>query len=235
MYRSHTRFLLRERTSVPHRPVNGAGLDKNKDHYKETKMSRCRLLSLLIVIAFMIFTTIPALAAENHCITPLGTDLNIRYGISIQIVTPFCTQVDTGESWTTPGGTPWFMNTSFVSVPEGFIAAGGTPLEDFLTKFTAAKVVVDSGTSEEKTYTFPKSDKLWMDTLGGFPAVQTVTLTILKPLSVGSHTVQLYWVFSAMHCDGFGDVVQDNCLGPGEVAYGPLITFQVTPGSNKGH
>lgn len=187
-------------------------------------------IGLVLVTAF---TVQPALAAENHCITPFGTDLNILFGISTQIVTPFCTQVDSGEAWTTPGGTRWVMNTSFATVPEGFIAAGATPLEDLLAKFRGAKVVVDAGTSEEKTYIFPKSNKLWMGNLGGFPAVQTVTLTILKPLSVGTHTVQLYWLFSAMHCDGFGNVVQDNCLGPGEVAYGPLITFQVLPGSNK--
>ncbi len=192
-------------------------------------------VALILIVASTAFAVHPALAAENHCITPLGTDLNILFGISTQIVTPFCTQVDSGESWTTPGGTPWVMNTSFVTVPEGFVAAGATPLEDFLAKFTTAKVVVDPGTSEEKTYIFPKNDKLWTGTFIGFPAVQTATLTILKPLSVGQHKVQLYWLFSAMHCDGFGNVVQDNCLGPGEVTYGPLITFQVTPGSNKSH
>jgi hypothetical protein len=192
-------------------------------------------VTFVLMFAVTGFAVQPALAAENHCITPFGVDLNIRYGISTQIVTPFCTQVDSGETWTTPGGTPWFMNTSFATVPEGFVAAGTTPLEDFLAKFTGAKVVVDAGTSEEKTYIFPKSDKLWMSNLGGLPAVQTVTLTILKPLSVGMHTVQLYWEFSAMHCDGFGDVALDNCLGPGEVAYGPLITFQVMPSSNKSH
>jgi hypothetical protein len=192
-------------------------------------------VTFALIVASTAFTVQSALAAENHCIAPTGADLNIRYGISTQIVTPFCTQLDSGETWTTPGGAPWGMNTSFATVPEGFVAAGATPLEDFLAKFTGAKVVVDAGTAEEKTYLFPKSDKLWMGNLGGFPAVQTVTLTILKPVSVGTHTVQLYWVFSGMHCDGFGNVIQDNCLGPGEVAYGPLITFQVTPGSNKSH
>ena len=186
-----------------------------------------------MIVASTAFVVQPAIAAENHCITPLGTDLNLLYGISTQFVTPFCTQVDSGETWTTPGGTPWIVNTSFAAIPEGFVPAGATPLEDFLAKFTSAKVVVDPGTSEEKTYIFPKSNKLWMGTFIGLPAVQTATLTILKPLSVGMHTVQLYWVFSAMHCDGFGNVIQDNCLGPGEVAYGPLITFQVMPGANK--
>jgi len=181
------------------------------------------------------FVVQPAIAAENHCITPLGTDLNLLYGTSTQIVTPFCTQVDSGESWTVPGGTRWVVNTSFAAIPDGFVPTGATPLEDFLAKFTGAKVVVDPGTSEEKTYIFPKSNKLWMDTFSGFPAVQTATLTILKPVRVGEHSVQLYWEFSAMHCDGFGNVVQDNCLGPGEVAYGPLTTFQVTPGANKSH
>jgi hypothetical protein len=192
-------------------------------------------VTFVLIVASPAFAVQPALAAENHCIAPTGADLNIRYGISTQIVTPFCTQVDSGETWTTPGGAPWFVNTSFATVPEGFVAVGATPLEDFLAKLTGANVVVDAGTSEEKTYLFPKSDKLWMGNLGGFPAVQTVTLTTLKPLSVGTHTVQLYWVFSALHCDGFGNLVQDNCLGPGEVPYGPLITFQVTPGSNKSH
>lgn len=187
------------------------------------------------MIASTVLVVQPALAAENHCINPLGTNLNILFGILTQIVTPFCTQVDSGEAWTTPAGTPWFMNTSFVTFPEGFVAAGTTPLEDFLAKFTVAKLVVDTGTSAEKTYIFRKSVKLWMGNLRGFPAVQTAILTILKPSSVGEHTVHLYWVFSAMHCDGFGNVVQDNCLGSGEVAYGPLITFQVTAGANKRH
>jgi hypothetical protein len=185
-------------------------------------------LTFILIITSTAFVVQPALAAEMHCITPFGTDLNALFGTSTQIVTPFCTQVNSGEVWTTPGGTPWVMNTSFAAAPEGFIAAGATPMDDFLAKFTAAKVVVDAGTSKEKTYIFPNSNKLWRGTFLGFPAVQTATLTILKPLSVGKHTVQLYWVFSAMHCDGFGNIAQDNCLGPGEVAYGPLITFQVT-------
>jgi hypothetical protein len=186
-------------------------------------------LTFILIIASTAFAVQPALAAKNHCITPFGVDLNVLFGISTQIVTPFCTQIDSGEALTTPGGTPWVMNTSFATAPEGFIAAGATPMEDFLAKFIAAKAVLDAGTSKEKTYIFPNGNKLWRGTFLGFPAVQTATLTILKSLSVGKHTVQLYWVFSAMHCDGFGDVVQDNCLGPGGVAYGPLITFQVTP------
>src|SRR5215204_2035690 len=68
---------------------------------------------------------------ENHCIVPNGLDLNVLYGISKQIVTPFCNQVDSGEQWTA-AGPAWFMNTSFEAVPDGFVSAGATPLEDFL-------------------------------------------------------------------------------------------------------
>jgi len=34
-------------------------------------------------------------------------------------------------------------------------------------------------------------------------------------------------VFNAMHCDGITAVVEENCLGPGEVAY-VALSFEVT-------
>jgi hypothetical protein len=39
----------------------------------------------------------------------------------------------------------------------------------------------------------------------------------MKPLSVGAHTYEVTWVLSAQHCDGFGTVVQENCLPAGEL------------------
>jgi hypothetical protein len=59
-----------------------------------------------------------------------------------------------------------------------------------------------------------------------------VTLGTLKPLSVGDHVVESYLSFSAMHCDGFGDVVADNCLPAGETLFLPTVSFTVTPGHN---
>lgn len=171
---------------------------------------------------------------DNHCITPLG-DVNELYGISAQIVNPFCTRVDAGESWVPTGGPPWFVNTSFAAVPAGFVPAAPTPLEDFLAKFVAVKYVVDAGTLQERTYTFPASDKLWIgeSPFGpGFPAVHPITLGTLRPVSVGDHTVRVYWVMSAMHCDGLGTDVTVNCLPAGEVPYFSAVTsFEVAPGA----
>ena len=190
---------------------------------------------LVFVIASIALLPQPAQAsqsAENHCITPLG-DLNQIYGISEQIVTVFCPQVNSGAYWVAAGGPPWFMNTSFELVPEGFVPAGETPLEDFRAKFVAVKYMIDPGTLQEQTYIFPTSDKLWTGPhpIVGLPAVHPITLGTLRPLSVGEHVVQVYWVFSAMHCDGLGDVIEIFCLGPGEIAYGPPATFKVLPGA----
>ena len=186
-------------------------------------------LVLVFMIASAALTSRPAQASDNHCITPTGIDLNALYGISKQIVTPFCNQVDSGEQWTA-GGPAWGMNTSFEAMPEEFVPAGETPLEDFLAKFVAVKYVIDPGTRQEQTYVYPTSDKLWIGTTAGFPVVWPGTLSKLPPLSVGEHFVIVYWVFNAMHCDGFAAVVDENCLGPGEIAYVP-VRFEVTPGA----
>jgi hypothetical protein len=169
----------------------------------------------------------------NHCISPLGVDLNERYGISEQIVALFCDQVDTGEFWT-PAAV-WIMNTFFEVTPPGFVPAGATPLEDFLAKFAAAKYVVDPGSRQERTYVYQKSSRLWTGEIDGLPAVNTVTLSRLKPLKPGQHVVQIYWVFSATHCDGLGDVPADNCLPAGETLYN-VVPFEVTaPAPQSGH
>lgn len=187
---------------------------------------------LMFVTASAALTLRPVQASdpvENHCTAPNGTDLNVLFGISKQIVTPFCNQVDSGEQWTTAGAF-WFMSTSFEAVPDGFVPAGETPLEDFLAKFVAIKYVVDPGTRQERTYVFPTGDRLWIGTVGpGFPAVWPGTLSKLQPLSVGEHVVEVYWVFSAMHSDGIAAVIAENCLGPGEILYA-VPRFEVTPG-----
>ena len=189
-------------------------------------------LVLVVVIASSALASQPARASDDHCITPTGIDLNALYGITKQIVTPFCNQVDAGEQWTA-GGPAWFMNTSFEAVPDGFVSAGATPLEDFLAKFVAVKYVIDPGTRQEQTYIYLTGDRLWIGTTGpGFPVVWPGTLSKLPPLRVGEHFVVVYWVFNAMHCDGFGTVVDEFCLGPGEIAYTGVM-FEVTPGARQ--
>jgi hypothetical protein len=171
---------------------------------------------------------------ENHCIAPSGVDLNEFYGVSEQIVTPFCSQVGSGERWTVSA--PWFMAHTFAVAPAGFVPAGATPLEDFMAKFVSVKYVIDPGTVQETTYVFSNNGNLWTGTsLGGLPLVNSLTLGLLMPRSVGEHVVEVYWVFSAMHCDGIGDVIAPyleggNCLAAGENRlFSPHIT--VTPGA----
>jgi hypothetical protein len=188
---------------------------------------------LVILIAGTALLPQPAQASnagENHCITPNGIDLNVLYGISDQIVTTFCNQVDSGEHWTA-GGPLWLVNTNFAAVPDSFLPAGATPLEDFRAKFVAIKYVIDPGTRQEQTYVYPTGDKLWTGTFFGFPVVWPGTLSSIQPLNVGEHVVDMYWVFNAMHCNGFSNVSQASCLGPGEIAFGAPRVFYVTPGA----
>ena len=175
----------------------------------------------------------------NHCITPDGFNLNEIYGISLQIVTRFCSEVGSGEQWVSPGA-PWIMSGAFDAVPEEFEPAGETPLEDFLAKFEAIKYVIDPDTKHEKTVVFPHDGNLFTGPgtlFGALPeedldVVSPITLGALKPLSVGEHAVRVFWRLSAMHCDGLGDVVDENCLPGEEFLYSSVRAFTVTPGHN---
>lgn len=173
--------------------------------------------------------------AGNHCISPIGLDLNEFYDISAQIVAPFCTEVGSGEQWLVAA--PWFVEHSFVTVPAGFVPAEGatTPLEDFIAKFSAVKYVIDPGTRQEQTVVFPNDEPLFTAELAvddGLVRVVPGTHDPLHPLPVGTHTVDIYWVFSAMHCDGIGDdpTPGQNCFPAGETKYLDGLEFEVTPG-----
>lgn len=179
----------------------------------------------------------------TDCVIPTAAgpiDLNTFYGVSARIVIPPCNQIVSGQRWTV--GAIWAMNSSFASLPAGFVPAGTAPLDDFLAKFTSLKYVVDPGTDEQKTYIIPNGPKLWVGTSpvgNGLPTVNTLTLTTLPPLSVGQHLVAAYWTFSGMHCDGLGDVITTgqiagsgaNCITAGEHLYW-AVPFQVTADSH---
>jgi hypothetical protein len=201
-------------------PVRDAVDAKNKRHGKHQRKRKSK-------------QRVSAQAKEkpgNHCVSPsTGVDLNTYFGIADQIVTSFCPKVGAGERWTAGG--PWFMAQSFGPVPGEFIPAGATPVDDFRAKFTALKLVIDPGTRQEKIVVFPTSDKLFVDTnFNGGVFVSPTTLGTVQPLSVGDHVVDVYWVFSAMHCDGLAANVSENCLPAGETKYIPGLAFQVTPG-----
>ena len=164
-----------------------------------------------------------------HCITPTAVDLNVRWGISDAIVASFCTEVNSGRQWVVSNA--WFMNLSFDAVPASFVPAGTTPLEDFIAKFVGVKYVVDPGTQKEKIYVFTNDDDLGVINTVDADVTNPITLGSLKPLSVGDHVVDSYLLFSAMHCDGFADVIDENCLPAGETLF-QSVQFTVTPGNN---
>jgi hypothetical protein len=201
-------------------------------------MSKNRRLRYRIVVTLGVLVACLGLGASassaepktaKPCITPTDVNLNERYGVSDTIVAPFCTEVNSGRRWTVSNA--WFMNYSFEAVPEGFEAAGATPLDDFIAKLIGVKYVVDPGTKKEKTYVFGNDDDLGIVDDGIGIIANAVTLGVLKPLSVGDHVVDSYLLFSAMHCDGYGAVVAENCLPAGEVLFSS-VTFTVTPGHN---
>ena len=94
--------------------------------------------ALALLVACMGLDTTAASARPkngNQCVLPNGVDLNELYGVSEQIVTPFCTQADAGQHWTV--AVAWLRATSFERVPAGVEPTGDTPLGDFLAKFVA--------------------------------------------------------------------------------------------------
>ena len=163
------------------------------------------------------------------CITPTGLDLNEFYGVSEAIITPFCTEVESGRRWTVSNR--WFMAPTFEAVPDGFEPAGATPIEDFVAKFIGVKYVVDPGTSRERTYVRGNVDDLIILDDGVEVIAITVALGGLNPSSVGDHIVDSYLLFSALHCDGLAAVVEENCLPAGETFFSSM-QFTVTPGNH---
>ena len=162
-----------------------------------------------------------------HCVTPSGVDLNEVNGVSDAIVAPYCTEIAAGHRWTVT--TEWLMNSRFDNVPPGFVPAGATPAEDFVAKFEAVKYVVDPG-PKEKTYVFTNVEDLAIRgplPPEGFFVANPITLGSMSPLKPGTHVVDSYIVMSALHCDGLGDSVADNCLQG--VTLFSSIEFTVTP------
>lgn len=176
---------------------------------------------------------------NNHCYIDENHDWNAIFGVSEALVTRFCREVNTGEWWIRPQ--LWFVATSNESFPEGYTPAGATPIEDFAMKLEAVKYVVDPGTRQERTHTFSGPQVLRTDLTAGdieddaFISPETplaLTLAKANPLSPGDHLVRTYMTLSAEHCDGLGDVREENCLPAGEFLFVPGRPH-VTPGASQ--
>ena len=186
----------------------------------------------ILTLALMLAAIVPAGASAGnsdgkHCIAPWGADLNEEWGISEAIVWVFCTEVGTGEDWRVAAG--WGVAPSFKKVPKGFEPTGATPLEDFMAKFVGTKIVTDPGTAQERTTIFTDPSGLMVTLFDdGGAGINSVTMGTLDPLSTGRHVVESYWTMNAMHCDGGGRSIADNCLVAGD-NFGFSVEIEVTP------
>jgi hypothetical protein len=184
----------------------------------------CALVVFATFLIFGVGAASPNTKGE-HCLAADGTDLNEYYGVSATIVATFCPSLRTGEEWTTTSR--WFVAPSYGKVPRGFVPApGATPADDFLAKFVSVRYVIDPGTAQEQTYVFPNSNKLFIDLVDSTTLFNPITLGTLHPLSAGQHVIDRYWRMSALHCDGIGKILEENCLPAGDTFFGG-VTFDV--------
>lgn len=167
----------------------------------------------------------------NHCVNASGVDLNDLYGVSEQIRTFECRVVSAGEHWIRPIW--WITNTAVESdyplvYPFGYAPMLAEPIDDFLAKLTAIRVVIDGGTPRERSYTFDASgivrtdidaEELDPGAWAGIPYPMASIMPRLLPLSVGEHFVEAYVVLSTAHCDGFTTDPDFSCLPAGKIQF----------------
>jgi hypothetical protein len=167
----------------------------------------------------------------NHCVNASGADLNDLYGVSEQFRTFECRVVSAGEHWIRPIW--WITNTAAGSdyplvYPVGYAPMLAEPIDDFVAKLTAVRVVIDGGTPQERSYTFDASgivrtdidaEELDPGAWGGVPYPMASIMLRLHPLSVGEHFVEAYIVLSAQHCDGFATDPDFSCVPAGETQF----------------
>ena len=168
----------------------------------------------------------------NHCVTDAGVDLNVLFGVPEQFRIFECRELSAGEYWRPFAF--WFTDDGVDSVyPVGYVPLNPMPLVDFVAKLTV-KMVIDGGTTQQKTYVFSPNQAVRTDITAdqvdpSFPALPlAATIPRMQPLGVGQHTLELFWVLSAQHCDGLAPVVEENCLPAGENSFG-VRPLTVTP------
>ncbi len=152
------------------------------------------------------------------CVSPSGTNINEFYGISVAVTAPYCTEIGVGQQFTITS--LWSLSPTFKHVPKDFEPWGDTPTEDFIAKFSGATYVFDAGTTQEASYFLANGPGLATGILAnGLAYVNPITLGTFHPLSPGPHSVEVYFAFEAMHCDGLSKKIAESCLGPGSVFF----------------
>jgi hypothetical protein len=171
-----------------------------------------------------------------HCVAPdgldvpAGTDLNALFGESATIASQYysCGTILAGSPWTVIIG--FNFAKTWQHVPPGYVPAAPTPRQDFMSKLVAVRYAIDQGTPHEFSVEFANSPSLWIGDLNGYdPSIgdynqydwaQTMTLGSIRPLSVGTHTVQKSVIMSGPQCDGIHSDFDASCLPGGETVVG---------------
>ncbi|HET7712835.1 MAG TPA: hypothetical protein VFL80_12955, partial [Thermoanaerobaculia bacterium] len=162
---------------------------------------------------------------DNNCVHPVSRiSLNELFGVPEQFVHPalICeNRLTAGEHWR--GLWSYFgADASDAVYPPDYVPLHANPIDDILAKVTI-EVVIDGGTSHQKTYTFfPtdadtfRTDVRVHDLNPAFPDIPSFfIIPRLAPLSPGHHTYQMIWVQSAPHCDGVSTDAEISCLPAG--------------------
>ena len=192
---------------------------------KTSSLLRRAVVAAGAVTALLISVVPPASgdqpSRENNCVHPVsGVNLNELFGVPEQLVYA-CGGPTVGEYWR-PFVGYFGAEASDAVYPPGYVPLHASPVDDALAKITI-QVVTDGGTREEKTYSFSPSDEDAFHTdvtlhdinpanpdLPGF-----IVIPRMAPLSLGHHTVQLFWVLTAQHCDGLSTEEAESCLPAG--------------------
>jgi hypothetical protein len=173
-----------------------------------------------------------------------GIEGSAAIWLNLQGLQPACRTVVKGDTfhrvtgWITqlPPGTKEANKTINPVYPKKYKPDLRAPMDDFLSKLVQERFVVRNG-GTTITRTVGRSDMLAHGKLGAFgdlfvapdttlvlgvtifadaPEWTTVEPLESQTLSVGEHTIDVYWTLTKQHCDGFSTNVGADCLPGGE-------------------
>ncbi|MQA79312.1 MAG: hypothetical protein GEV10_12685 [Streptosporangiales bacterium] len=146
-----------------------------------------------------------------------------------------------------PPGTQVDGETIETVYPEGYRPNHPAPMVDFLSKVSQARYVVSRAGQVEIARTVDRRELLAHAKLGAYGDLfvapdsssgvtvhsQAPEWTTLEPfsarrLSVGEHTVEIYWTLTKRHCDGFAADPAADCIPAGE-SLSTSTVFNVVP------
>ena len=176
------------------------------------------VVAMALVVAALATTASAAAGRRTTDCVSGSVNINENVGVSAAIVAPFCAEIKAGDWWVPAAF--WVQAKNWDLKPDGYIPVGETPLEEFVANFVGVRYVVDQGTKHEFTVEFANGPSLWTDAHPIFPddldLASPMTLGSIRPLSVGPHTVTMFWTLSADTCDGLDTDPELACAPAGE-------------------